>query len=517
MSKLGKILLFVGLVFLVMWFVSMRALSGNLLPFVWVLLGLGVLSIIAAFVKDFRFFVELSGQRTTKHGLNMGVLVLIVMAILIGVNFIGYRHVKKIDYTKEGLHSLSDQTKNILKSLSGEMLVHAFYTDNKDGGANQQKFKDLVEMYSSYSPKVKYVFVNPIKKPEEAKAFDVNVDGAIVIEYKGKKNKFDEPTEQAFTNAIIRVTREKNKVVYFMNGHGERDLESAEVDGAQNFKKYVSDSGYDIKPFNFVETAEIPADAAVLIIAGPKQPFLDPEIRSLKDFLYRGGKLFLALDPGTRTNLAGLTKTIGVEFKNNYILDQLGQMVGGGGATAVGYVYSTTNEVTKGFKQAMTIFHIASQLKVAPGKPDAIQVEEIVKSSPASFTKGELKQGEAKFIQGKDEKGPLTIVASVQGKMKKDDPKQPEAGEFSAIISGDSDFISNQLIDTQLNHDLAVNAVAFLAKDKELVSIRPKTSEGTALTITQTQSTVLYYGLVFLLPLLIFFSGSFVWFRRRMA
>src|ERR1041385_7089660 len=131
MSQIGKVLLFVGSVFLVLCGISIRVLQGNYMPFVWVLLRVGIVSLVVAVFKDIQFFIELAGQRTTKHGMNLGVMVLLVLGILAAINYINFRHVKKIDMTKEGLHSLSDQTKNILKSLDGDLVVNAFFDDNE--------------------------------------------------------------------------------------------------------------------------------------------------------------------------------------------------------------------------------------------------------------------------------------------------------------------------------------------------------------------------------------------------
>lgn len=516
MGKLNQILLSVGLIFFLLFFISLSIL-GQGMPFVWILLIIAMLCTGTAVFRDYGFFAELASQRTTKHGLNLGALILIFTALLIGINFMGFRHHKKFDVTKGTLNSLSEQTVGILKSLDSEMMVRGFFTDNQDGGAAVSRFKQLVEMYASSSSKIKFLVINPVKKPEEAKAFDVNTSGTIILEYKGKKTRFDDASEQAFTNAIIKVTRGKNKNIYYITGHAEKDFESTEPGGASNFKKYLSDSSYDLKPLSFLEKTEVPADAEVVIIAGPKLAYLEPEIKALKKYLYHGGKVFLALDPNSKTNLGSLSKYMGVEFKQNYILDQLGQLVGGGGATAVGISYSPTNDITKGFNQSMTIFQLASQLKVSPDKTDAIRLDEVVKSGPSSFTKKELSQGQIKYEPGKDEKGPLSIMMTASGKLKNDSGYKDAGAEFNGVIVGDSDFITNQLIDAQLNHDLALNSLAFLAKDKELVNIRPKSAESASITMTEIQKYLIFWILVILLPLSVLGAGTYTWLRRRMA
>src|SRR5258708_7830869 len=138
MSRLGTILLFSGLVLLVAGLIAFRALSGNLMPFVWVLFGMAGAAIIGAVFKDITFFLQLAGQRTTKHGLNLGALVVIVTVIVTLVNYIGYKNQKKFDFTKEGLHSLSDQTKSVLTNLTGDLEVKAYFVDNQNEGAAEK-------------------------------------------------------------------------------------------------------------------------------------------------------------------------------------------------------------------------------------------------------------------------------------------------------------------------------------------------------------------------------------------
>ncbi len=515
MSRLGTILLFVGLILLVFALIAFRALSGNLMPFVWVFFGCAGACIVGAIFKDIKFFIDLAGQRTTKHGLNLGALVVIVLVIMVLLNFIGFKNPKKFDFTKEGLHSLSDQTKNILKSLDSDLEVKAYFVDNQnDGAAEKAKFKDIADLYTAQSSKVKVVNINPVKNPEKAKTDNITAAGTVLLKYKGRTSKFEDLTEQGFTNAVIKITHDKNKTVYFVTGHGERDTEGAGPTDIQQFKKDLADSSYDVQSLSFAEKQKVPEDAALVIIAGPKQAYFEPEIAALKDYLYNGGKLFVALDPGTKTNLGKLTHDLGIDFSNNYILDPFGQLVGGGGATAVGMEYSRTSDITKGFSKNMTVFHIASQLKTAKDKPASVTTDDIVKSSPASFSKAEIKEGEVKFNAAKDEKGPLTIVESAKGRLT-DIPGKPASKEFEVVVAGDSDFLTNQLLNFQLNHDLALNTVSSLAADKELVSIRPKQSEGSSIAMTQVQSTVLFYGLVWILPLAIFFTGGTFWYRRR--
>ena len=46
----------------------------------------------------------------------------------------------------------------------------------------------------------------------------------------------------------------------------------------------------------------MPDDAAVVLVAGPKVDFLDPEVAALRAYLAKSGKVLLALDPPDKPN-----------------------------------------------------------------------------------------------------------------------------------------------------------------------------------------------------------------------
>ncbi|NQZ02475.1 MAG: gliding motility ABC transporter, partial [Bdellovibrionales bacterium] len=85
---------------------------------------------------------------------------------------------------------------------------------------------------------------------------------------------------------------------------------------------------------------------------------------------------------------------------------------------------------------------------------------------------------------------------------------------FSAVVFGDSDFMTNQGIIHGLNRDLALNSFLFLADEKDIISIRPKQLKGTKVELTTSaQRGVILGGIA--LPLSLFVLSSIIWFRRR--
>jgi ABC-type uncharacterized transport system involved in gliding motility auxiliary subunit len=361
---------------------------------------------------------------------------------------------------------------------------------------------------------VKYQTVNPIKEPGLTAELDVKLTPSLVIRYKGRTTTINELNEQAIANALIKVSRTRNKVIYHVKGQGELDFNlEQEGTGGSLFKKALVDSSYEVRPLNLMEKPQVPEDAEVLLILGPRQPYFEPQLKALEDYAKRGGNLMITLDPGLPHNLGPFLKKLGVIFDGTYIIDQVGQMVGSSAAVAIGLEYSATSEITKNFtREEFTAFELSSSLTKDASAPADFRFEELVRSSPASFAKSKLSR-EVR-MEANDRKGPLVVGLSVTGAF----PGAEAEKKFHAVVFGDTEFLSNRLIaGVPTNRDLALNSVSFLAKDDDLVSIKPKQLATTRLTMSQQQAQAVTFGIYFPLPLLAFGLAVFLWLRRRGA
>jgi ABC-type uncharacterized transport system involved in gliding motility auxiliary subunit len=82
-------------------------------------------------------------------------------------------------------------------------------------------------------------------------------------------------------------------------------------------------------------------------------------------------------------------------------------------------------------------------------------------------------------------------------------------------VFGDSDFASNALFTAGGNRDLFMNTVGWLSQQENLISIRPKEPSDRRLTMTAAQqSNVVWFSLL-IVPLAIFGTGVYSWWRRR--
>lgn len=142
-------------------------------------------------------------------------------------------------------------------------------------------------------------------------------------------------------------------------------------------------------------------------------------------------------------------------------------------------------------------------------------------SVPASVTYEELAKTDANSMafadtnfKGAADKGPFATGVLLKG-------KYPGAGEqgkdFQLAIYSDPDFISNQLLYKNLNRDLALNTVSYLAKEENVISITPKEVDVTKMNITESQFVLFVVGFILPLPLILIAFSGVLWYRRRFA
>ena len=224
--------------------------------------------------------------RSTQYGSNTVVVLLLVLGILGIVNYLGKKHHKRFDLTTGQVLSLSDQSNKVVKGLKGEVKI--LYFDKEPNG----QLNDLMTEYKSADPsKIQFRTIDPWKEPGQAKQYGITRPKETVVVYGQKNEKVENLQEEAITNAILKVTREKNKAVYFLSGHNEGDInDSQDAKGFAVAKKAIEAQNYEVKTLNLAEKPSIPDDCAVLIIAGPKVALLPTESAVIDQYVDAGGK-----------------------------------------------------------------------------------------------------------------------------------------------------------------------------------------------------------------------------------
>lgn len=463
--------------------------------------------------------------QTLKYGLSTGIGIALVLGIVVFVEAISYRNHKRFDLTGSKRYTLSDQTTKILKSLKKEIKVTGFFSQTQR--AEEQAFRDLLEQYSYTSSMFSFEFVDPDKNPGKTKRYQITSYGTTVVGSGDKEEKIFETGEEKLTNAILRVTRDGTKIIYFLKGHGEKNIEKINEQGYSFAKKAIEDSNYEVKEVLLATMDSLPEDANLLIIAGPQKPILKNEFEAIKKFIEMNGKVFFMIDPGDFPGLTGFLKQYGMVLRQDIVVDKVSRIFGADPSMPVITQYSE-HPIVKDFS-VPTFFPLTRSVEKTSNPVGGISVVPLVMTSPNSWAETDLDRydkGEAVFEQGKDIKGPIPIgmVASLSNKRNitrpSTHPAKTEDGkkninEGRIVVIGDSDFASNSRINVLGNSDFFLNIINWLMEEDDLISIRPKGTTGRIFTLTKVQQKMIFWIPLVIMPGIFILSGIAVYKKRK--
>jgi ABC-type uncharacterized transport system involved in gliding motility auxiliary subunit len=324
------------------------------------------------------------------------------------------------------------------------------------------------------------------------------------------------------------VIEGKAKKAYFTEGHGERDTdEAAARQGYKGASGALADDNFEVAKLQIAQKGAIPADATVLIIAGPTSDFLPQETDLVRGFLKNGGKVMLMIDPppakGTPpplTNLIALAKEWGIQIGDDLVVDPNGQLIGADASVPVGMPVS--HAITANFKK-MTAFRVARSVIPVQAGVDGKTAQTFVQSGPGSWAESDVKglyttgRPEKNLDKG-DKNGPVSLGAAVSAPAANapaaEGPDAPKP-ESRFVVFGDSDFAANGDLGFQGNGDLFLNAMNWLAQQENLIAIRPKNPEDRRLQLTASQQAMSFWFALAVVPLLLFGNAFRLYWKRR--
>lgn len=482
----------------------------------------GVVLMIGYIILNLAELKEGLKRKSFLYSSNMFLIIILVLAILVVVNFFLARHHYRVDFTAAKIHSLSDQSINVVKNLKQDVTIKCFF---RDGNVSRPTMENLLKIYAYHSPRIKYEFIDPDKNPGLVKKYEITQDGTTVFECGDKENRITTTSEEDITNALIKVTREKKKVIYFLEGHGEGSIEESSDSGYTTAKSELEKIGYEVKKLSLALSENFPANCSLLIVPGPRKALLPNELETLKNYLNKGGRIFFMVDPETTSGLESWLAEYGFKLENDLVVDTVSRLLGGDYFMPVVTEYNY-HEITRNFRYA-TFFPLARSVEIAETKPEGMTLTSIAKTSPNSWSERQLDQKEVSFDKNKDKQGPISlavvgtkkITETTEAKSTSEpgskESSQPQSKEARLAVFGDSDFITNRYYNLSGNGNLFLNTVNWLTEESDLISIQPRTQSPRTIQLTPSQGRLLMFISIILLPLIVLITGLTIWLRRR--
>lgn len=521
MKKMTKILFFVAAISMALVIVP-RVVLGGWHDMLWAPLVVAILSLVGALATDLKTIFEFMTMRTTKHGLNMGTVILLTLALLVALNFLSVQKNKSLDITEEKLNSLAEQSVELVKGAKNPIDFVIFYRGDQARRAVNM-LRENLRLYENAGEKVSVRFYDSYLENMLAQQYLNDLpdrDGSgnelfLFVEVDGKRERIQSPFDEAqITAALVRATRKSNKTIYVLKGHGEKDMMASGQEGLSAFKEELEGQAAKVESLSLLDGAAIPDDASLVVIPGPSEALLDGELEQLRAYAKKGGHLLVFADPGQRHNLAQLMRTFGVETSNRFVVNDPRAAVVSGGSplTVVAFDFDASSDITKAIPKgnAFSIFHLATDVKRAADAPAEFKYSEFVRTSEGAQSIAEITR-EARPGEPRS----YTLGLSVTGKFKDGEGKESDK-EFRAVFFGDSDIATNKLLFANANRDLVMNSVSYLVGEGDLITIRPKAPKQVKLMMTQNQQLgVVVAGVA--MPMLLLTLGGVSWLRRRGA
>lgn len=498
----------------------------------WWLAVAGLAMVAVHTLSQWRDILVFFSRRQAREGALATSGVLLALGILVAANYILSRQNVRWDLTAAQQYSLSDQTRRVLAELEAPISVLVFGREAEFPG-----YRDRLDEYSYVSSQVNVEYIDVDRNPARARQYEVEAYGTIVFEHEGRVERTTSNTEQELTNALIKAVEGEERTVYFVQGHGEHDPDGDDRDGYRTVRDALGRDNFRVETIVLAQTGEVPADATVLVVAGPSTDLLPTEADLLRDYLAGGGKLLLMLNPPDteddppQPNLLALAGEWGIELGTDVVVDAsgVGQLLGTDASVPVASTYPP-HAITEGFN-LLTAFPLARSVRPVAGGVTGRSGEIVVETGARSWAEVDLSQlatGEVTLDEDAgDVPGPVPIAAVVSQTI--DEPEPADDGEDAGgneddddtplqarlAVFGDSDFASDSAVGIQGNRDLALNTINWLAQQENLIAIRPREPEDRRITLTADQQARVNWLTLLLLPGFIAGAGVYTWWNRR--
>jgi gliding-associated putative ABC transporter substrate-binding component GldG len=440
--------------------------------------------------------------------------IILISVIVVIINILAGTYSFRIDLTEGGEYTLSQATRDILKSLEKPVTVTAYFSKDlppniKDVGDN---LKDMLTEYGKRSGgMVVYKFVNPnenqalekeavqngiqpvminVREKDQVKQQKAYMGAVVSMGEEKEKIPFMQPgsaMEYALSTAIKKLSVVDKPSIAIIQGHGEPAIN--EIARVYTELRVL----YNVEPLTLTDTTVIPGKYKTIAIIRPQDTIPAPQLAILDNYLSHGGNIFLALNrvQGNFQNATGTAfsngmeswlKGKGISVSDSFIIDANCGVVGvqqqQGGftmTTQVQFPYLPVihkfadNPVTKGLESVSLQF----------ASPITFSGDSAVKFTPIAFTSD--KSGtlttplyfdiQKQWQESDFPESGLVVAGILEGKL---------AGNIKSkmIIVSDGDFgIGGLNSGSQLppdNINLLVNSIDYLSDDTGLINLRTK-------------------------------------------
>jgi len=446
--------------------------------------------------------VELTPRRRLQLLVHHGLFVVLVIAATALLAYLAREYRVEHDLTRSHRNTVSAATLDVLKQLDGPLNVTAYaMARDARGDYLHRRIEEFMLPYQRAKPDIKLTLVDPREQPKAAAEAGVRGPVELVVEFKRRTERLTEFNEQAFANVLMRLARGAERLVMWLDGHGERKLNGIGNHDLGEFGRLLESKGFRLGSLILALAQEVPANTAALVIASPQVDLLPAEIQKIRSYMKAGGNLLWLIDPEPLRGLAPVAEMLGLVLTPGMVTDPDAARLNASPTLAVAAVYGR-HAVTEGFN-LITVFPQARQIGAI--ESDEWRIRPLVEVAPRGCVKSGKTEG--RCDPNRDTPGPITIATAFERAV--GDRQQ------RVVVVGNGSFLSNTFIGNGGNRALGVNLVNWLAGDDNLITIQPRSAADNSIDIDQPALYLIAFSFLFMLPLAFMITGAVIWWRRR--
>jgi hypothetical protein len=457
----------------------------------------------------------------------------LLAGVLIVLNVLAFRYGSQpLDMTREGTYSLSSSTLNQLRSLDRPLTFTMIFGHGPLATSQRDRVEQLLESYRDANPqKVQIARLDPYSELGRVEDLAKRVPdlamlrgGGVLIEYgagteatavvvrnqemfapisadqlRSGSDRFESAFtgEDAITSALMRIREGKKVKVAFTKGHGEPRTDDPGAKGLGNWKARLTRVGCDVIDLNLGDE-EVPDDLALLIVAGPVDPFKPNEAAKLRAFADRGGPVLLLLGNAGPLGLEPFLKSHNLEVDPGLVLDPRLNYEGKWQVVLAPTRQASPHPISSAMDtNRYVILHNAAPIHVlgesaragAPTDPvnRSLVPSVILQTSPYSWVETDLKNPRPSLDRSVDKPGPATVGVAIAHRAAPGRPGAPVVENPRLVLFSCPTMADNLFQEiAPSNLDMLMNAASWLRGRPDTLGIAAKTHVALTLAVDDT-------------------------------
>jgi hypothetical protein len=491
-------------------------------------------------------------------GLNLLVQIILIFLLVSAANWIGFRHYKRWDVSRDQKYALSDKTKRFLDTIKGKVRITVFFSPNTPISGDVANL--LTEYQYAANGKIDIENIDPQRSLSRAKEmFDkykvVSDESLLVLDYEGRNKtvKASEMAEidtsgaamgegarvtafkgeQAITSAMMDLVEGKKNTIGYITGHKEPSIAEAPpaspmmqqqepASPISVLKTFIENENIKFQELNLFNEPQIPADIKTVMIVGPQYDLSDREMKMLRDFWNKQGRILFLIDPSAKTpKLFAFLGELGVKVNDDRLMAFV--RTGIEELALIRDVYARfldNSPITKRLSDVRAVFFGGtSSMTLEPDRVRGanIQVQPLVQAEKGYFAETDYNTNDQNKLQNDAKKAgdaAFTIGASIEKGGSADERVQMNSSRM--VVVSNATFVQDSaLTQDQQALDFISGCANWLLSREQLIGIAPKVPNTLTFNLTEDSLRNLRWLVLVLIPLIFVVLGTVVWWQRR--